>query len=507
MARVERPQTRRPRRRDDATSVAGTELVVDVGAPAHGGHAVARADGRVIFVRHALPGERVRVRVTQGRPGDSFWRADAVEVLEASADRVEPPCPLAVPGGCGGCDLQHVAVTAQREWKATVVTDLLQRVGRLAPDDLPQVVVEALPGAGRGDNLRWRGRLRFAVAPDGSLGLRSHRGHRVVPIEDCLVATPEVMSTGVTRVRWPGATEVAVATGDDATVVAVQRDSAAATVPPVDWARPDGVGLIVTSAVPPGAPPDDPRPRPPHRAGRSWVSHTVAGVEGSFRVSGAGFWQAHPGAAATYVGAVRDALAPQRGQTVLDLYSGSGLFAAALADDVGNTGRVVSVEGDPSAVADARRNLHARPQVEIIEGDVVAALHALAPPATTQAAEETEDEQSPLDGAVLDPPRAGAGHAVVDALCALEPQRVAYVACDPAALARDVARFAGHGYRLSGLRAFDAFPMTHHVECVATLTRGPVPTAAAGDTPIGQDGRSDAAADRPAPDPTIDEGS
>jgi tRNA/tmRNA/rRNA uracil-C5-methylase (TrmA/RlmC/RlmD family) len=438
----------------------GLEAVVEVGAPAHGGHAVARlpdggVPGRVIFVRHALPGELVRVRVTEGGERDRFWRADAVEVLRASPDRVRPPCPVAGPGGCGGCDLQHVSPPAQHRWKAAVVADVLARIGRLDPAGIPPFTVEPLPGPGAEDGLRWRGRVRFAVGPGGRLGFRRHRSHDVVPVEDCPVTRLDVLATGVTGSRWPGAREVAVATGDDGRVVRVVPregvDPARAVAR--GWRRPAGTGLVVspaTSAGPAAA---------GLRRGRSRVAHDVAGVPVRLRVGHEGFWQPHPAAPAAYVSAVRDVLRAAPGDRVADLYSGVGLFAAALAADVGPDGEVVAVEADPRAVADARRSLHDVAQVRLVAVRVEEALGAGEVPAGA--------------GVVLDPPRAGAGLGVVDALAGLRPPAVAYVACDPAALARDVARFREHGYRLSSLRAFDAFPMTHHVECVAGLT--PVP--------------------------------
>jgi tRNA/tmRNA/rRNA uracil-C5-methylase (TrmA/RlmC/RlmD family) len=178
-------------------------------------------------------------------------------------------------------------------------------------------------------------------------------------------------------------------------------------------------------------------------AGRTWLVHAD------------GFWQVHPAAAQTFVGAVRDALAPAQGESLLDLYSGAGLFAGALAPLVGGAGRVVTIESGRSAVADARRNLRDLPWVRIEQGRVEAVLRRLG--------------LRSVDLVVLDPTRAGAGAKVVRDIVALGPRAVAYVACDPAALARDVRTFRDRGYRLTALRAFDAYPMTHHVECVATL--------------------------------------
>src|SRR3954449_5066009 len=191
----------------------GTEFEVTVGPVAHGGHCVARHEGRVVFVRHTLPGERVVVRVTEDRhPG--FCRADAVEVLEASPDRVERPCPHSGPGLCGGCDWQHVAPAAPRELKAAVVREQLARLAGL-PD--VELTVEELSGG----PLRWRSRARFAVDRSGAAGLRRHRSHDVVRLDDCPI-TVEPAAQAVLQQRWPGAGAVDVAI-DSAGVLTTTR--------------------------------------------------------------------------------------------------------------------------------------------------------------------------------------------------------------------------------------------------------------------------------------------
>lgn len=173
---------------------------------AHGGFCVARHEGRAIFVRHALPGEMVRVRVSEGGAEDTFWRADAIEVLTPSPDRVEPPCPYAGPGRCGGCDWQHVAVPAQRELKAAVVAEQLRRLAGIERD----VVVEAVAGvpAGEPAGLGWRTRVTYAVDEQGRAGLRPHRSHEVIPVEFCLIAHPGVRALDVEAKRWDGVASV-----------------------------------------------------------------------------------------------------------------------------------------------------------------------------------------------------------------------------------------------------------------------------------------------------------
>jgi tRNA/tmRNA/rRNA uracil-C5-methylase (TrmA/RlmC/RlmD family) len=360
-----------------------------------------------VFVRHALPGERVRARVTEGREGDSFWRADAVEILERSPDRVTPPCPHAGPGACGGCDWQHASLDAQRRIKASVLTEQLRRVGGIDR----AVEVEELPG--RADGSGWRTRVRFAVDAAGRPGLRRYRSHQVEPVDTCVIAHPAVLDTGVLVEEWPGSSEVSV------------------VVP-----NTTGEALIRTGV-------DEPGDRVRERVlGRDYATPTD------------GFWQVHPAAAEALAVAVRDALTPRPGEVLLDLYAGSGLFAGVLAPLIGETGRVVAVEGDPEALAAAADNLRDLPWVTSVGGDVAAALRSLT---------------DPVDLVVLDPPRAGAGAEVVVAITERRPRRVAYVSCDPATLARDLRTFAEHGYGLADLRAFDLFPHTHHVESLAVL--------------------------------------
>lgn len=392
-------------------SLVGVRYEVEVGPVAHGGHCVARHEGRVVFVRHALPGERVVVEVTEGEERSRFLRGDAVEVLAASPDRVVPPCPFAGPGRCGGCDFQHVRLPAQRGLKAAVVREQLTRLAGVERE----VTVEAV--AGDAEGLDWRTRVQFAVVPDGTLGLRKHRSHDVVPLDRCLISHPDLPA--VLERRWPGAetVEARCSTDGDQLVVESTRSTVLVEGPEV-------------------------------------LRETVG--ERTFEVTGSGFWQVHPGAAGVLVDAVMSALDPRPGEHALDLYAGVGLFSAFLADRVGEAGQVVAVESDAVAVDDARRNLADLTGVDVVEDRV------------ERAARRGLLGQR-CDVVVLDPPRVGARRPVVEAVCATGARAVAYVACDPAALARDVAVFGEHGYRLASLRAFDIFPMTHHVECVALL--------------------------------------
>src|SRR4051794_503376 len=408
----------------------GREFEVEVGPVAHGGHCVARHEGRVVFVRHTLPGERVLVRVTEDRHA-GFCRADAIEVLEAHPARVERPCPYSGPGRCGGCDWQHVAHEEQRRLKAAVLREQLTRLAHVQDVD---VVVEELPGG----PLRWRSRARFAVDRGGAPGLRRHRSHDVVPLDDCPI-TVEPAARAVLDRRWPGAGAVDDATGAAGVVPTTRRDRRGKPQP--------------TRVLRPGS---DLPEQPTGRTGR-----TAAGRD--WEVEGTGFWQVHPGAADALVAAVSGFAQVRPGDTVLDLYAGAGLFGGALAPGVGPGGRVVCVEADPAACAAADANLAGLRQAEVWQGEIdVEGLAGL-----------LEELDGAPDVVVLDPPRAGLGAPGSRLLASTGARAIVYVACDPASLARDVGAMSTGGYQLTALRAFDAFPMTGHVECVALLEPPP----------------------------------
>ena len=426
--------------------------VVEVTASdvAHGGWCVARpADGPVLFVRHALPGERVMARVTEVT--SRLVRAEAVEILAPSPDRIAPPCPHAHPGGCGGCDWQHATLSAQRVIKAAVIRQQLRRMAGLDRE----VTVEALPGDQDGDQnpaagLGWRTRVQFAVRDDGVAGLRAHRSHRIIDVGECLIAHPGLTDLGLTKRQWPGeaSVEALVATGSGERAVIVSPGRSAGTA-----AEQVSADTVLR------------RPRPQnHRLtpvrGRGYLSQHAAGRD--WRVSAGAFWQVHPAAADTLTAAVLAALEPQPGDVALDLYCGVGLFAGVLAPAVGPGGMVVGVEADDAAVRDARHNLREWPWARVHKGDVASVL--------------TRGPLPPARLAVADPPRSGLAREVIEYLSAGQNgvDRFVYVSCDPATLARDIGLLTGRGWALDGLRAFDAFPMTHHVECVATLTAGAV---------------------------------
>ncbi|CAL9544791.1 class I SAM-dependent RNA methyltransferase [Streptomyces radiopugnans] len=443
-----------------APSLVGREYEVEIGPVAHGGHCIARTEeGRVLFVRHALPGERVVAKVTEGREDSRFLRADAVEILEPSKDRVEAPCPFAGPGLCGGCDWQHAAPGAQRRLKASVIAEQLARLAGLTAEDAGwDGTVEPAPGdkVPKGEVPAWRTRVHYSVDDEGRAGLLRHRSHEVQPIDRCLIAAPGVSELGVEKRRWPqiAIVDATAATGSgDRQVVLTPRPGG--RLPLVELDRPVSV---LRGEEPRGRGAERGGERTVHRVhGRPFVRERAVGR--TWRISAGGFWQVHPKAADLLVEAVMTGLTPRRGEMALDLYCGAGLFAGALAERVGEKGAVLGIESSKRAVEDARHNLADLDRVRIERGNVEQVL-----PRTgiTEA-----------DIVVLDPPRSGAGRKTVRQVASLGPRRIAYVACDPAALARDLAYFREEGYVPHFLRAFDLFPMTHHVECVAVLKPAP----------------------------------
>jgi 23S rRNA (uracil1939-C5)-methyltransferase len=381
---------------------------------AKGGEGLARDDsGRVVFVRGALPGELVSVTIDEQRK--DFARGHVVDVLEPHELRVSPPCPH-VAEGCGGCDLQHAAPELQRALKVDVVLDALRRIGRVAEPPTPRVVALG--------ERAYRTTLRAVVAreADSRVALRQRSSHAAVPIDDCLVLHPLLVEL-VDTLRAPGALEVTLRCGartGERLVLADPADSALHGLPADVRVGPDAV-----------------------------FHEEVAGVR--FRVSARSFFQARPDGADALVVAVREALgeALSSNATLLDAYSGVGLFSATLGRDAG---RVIAVEQSASSIADARHNLRSLD-------------------ATIVASEVERWGPEPVDVIVADPARAGLGKAGAAALAATGAPRLALVSCDPAAFARDTALLRDLGYGLASLCVVDLFGHTSHVEVVSRFDR------------------------------------
>ncbi len=463
-------------------SINTLHLTVTVGPVAHGGHCVARHDGRVIFVRHGIPGETVEIALTEHEDDAKFWRADVTRVVEASPHRVGHFWPAAdalraATGNVapiGGAEFGHITRTGQLELKTAVVREQLERLGGLSTETLDELFsagvedVDATGSAEQQAGFGWRTRVGFAVTPSGKLGMHAHRSHTIVPIQEMPLAVPAVNELRLWELDFTGIERVEIAAPANGSGVLV-------LLAPVHGLSEKAAGGAVKriaralGALP--TPPSVARWNPENSAievvnGRGWVKETTDDHE--FRVTGDGFWQIHRKAPKVLTDAALGYLLQggylNDGADAADLYAGAGLFTAPLADAVGSDGSVLSVEGSPGTSRDARKNLHASEQVEILQGRVEKILGT-----QSRASHTAAGQRRRFDAVVLDPPRAGAGKAVVRALVATSPQAIAYVSCDPAAFARDVKYFANAGWTVDKLRAFDLYPHTHHVETVALL--------------------------------------
>ena len=386
----------------------GQIVELQIGPIAHGGHFVARYNGQVIFVRHGISDELVKIKITA--VSAKIAHADVVEVVTPSPNRVSPPCIYA--GRCGGCDFQHINIEKQRDLKVSIVKEQFLRIGKIDLDllgiDLKMSAVEPI------DGLHWRTRMDFAVSPNGQIGFFGARSNEVVEIKDCLIADSRMDVAGLANRSWKSDARVEV-TVSSTNEVSVMRSGRSISGP-------------------------------------TQIVEQVGG--NSFKIAPNAFWQSHKAAPVELVKAVMTLLEIKKNDHICDLYSGVGLFAAALLKEVSDLGFVTLIESDKTAVADARRIFANKQNVKILQGLVAQQL-----PIVKRA-----------DLILLDPPRTGAGEVVVKQMVKFGPRKILYVACDPAALARDAKTLAESGYKLDHIQAFDLFPMTQHIECVASFS-------------------------------------
>lgn len=376
--------------------------------PVHGGHVLGRIDGRVVFIRHGAPGELVNAVITDR---GKVWRGEVVEVLEPHPQRIEVPWRNAGPGGVGA-ELAHLNLPAQREWKHDVIVDALQRIGKM---ELP-VFVHAVDAS---DGWGYRTRIDLTTDDHGRASMFAYRSNALIPLTEMPLAHPRIEQLEIFSQRWPVNVRLsAVGPSADAGVVLIDGDG------------------------PPGHP--------------ATVWERVGSYE--YQVDAAGFWQPHHKAPETLIAAVKDAVGDINSATVFDLYCGAGLFTQPLADWVGPSGRMFGVEGHPRAYVNARENTAHLDQARIHMGDVNEVLKGDLLP-------------KQADVVVLDPPRVGARPETMKRIMAVQPLKIVYVSCDPAALARDLNVAAEGGYFAKRVEAYDLFPHTHHIESVVTLMR------------------------------------
>jgi 23S rRNA (uracil1939-C5)-methyltransferase len=407
-------------------------LVLELTAMAHGGSALGRHEGRVIFVPYAIPGERVRVELVEEH--QRWARARLLEVVQPSPHRVQPPCPYFGQDKCGGCQWQHIDYEEQLRLKVQVTADQFLRIGEL------EVAVEEPIGAE--EPWSYLNHTQFYVTDDGHLGYLTADGREVIPVEECYIIEPLLDDLwAALDMYWPQLYRLSLrcgaATGE--LMAIFELDHYEDFDIEVDF--PVSCVLLLAdgdTAVLMGE---------PH------FREEVAGRE--YRISAGSVFQVNSGGAEALLDVVRELLAPAGDETLLDLYSGVGLFGLSLA---GQVKRVIAVEADPGAAADFAHNARDLANVELRQGEVQEALSGIG---------------EPVHLLVLDPPRAGAGQGVLNEVVRLAPGRIAYVSADPASLARDTRHLVGGGYRLERLQPVDLFPQTFRIGSVALFVREP----------------------------------
>ena len=515
----------------------GQTLTVTCEAPAHGGAFVARTEQGVIFVRHGIVGEQAEVRITAIGPKRRFYFADVISVpvpslarrphpwiqADALATDEERAAATGVPELLGGMEYGHISLAEQRRYKTDIVRTQINRLGGLPLESplLTNLMVEELPLRDNNEGLSWRTRVRYNVtkvrtepgdqknsgkkspAVTWRVGMHPYRASQPVPVVDFPLAAPELRNLELEKLNLRGVREVEATVSSRGRVllqfIVDPRFSIEEVAKDVEQQASDAWGLLSKRKIslfftPQSTSNGKPKRRRPGSAHspyrrvpegdqllgaglRSVTEEVTFGSRRfSYQVSAGGFWQIHRAAPSTMVGTMLTMLRPQEGECTLDLYAGAGLFTAALADAVGATGTVVSIEGSPVTHKDARSNFapdgcsrtenSADTRIEVIRGDVARHLVDL------KTALEF-GEIPAIDAVVLDPSREGANRTTLERLDALDPKRILYVACDPASLGRDTGILRDLGWDMVQLRAFDMYPNTHHVESVALFERAP----------------------------------
>lgn len=515
----------------------GQTLTVTCEAPAHGGAFVARTEQGVIFVRHGIVGEQAEVRITAIGPKRRFYFADVISVpvpslarrahpwiqADALATEEERAAATGVPELLGGMEYGHINLDEQRRYKTDIVRTQINRLGGLPLESplLTNLMVEELPLRDNNEGLSWRSRVRYNVtkvrahnseeqnggkkspAVTWRVGMHPYRASQPVPVVDFPLAATELRNLQLEQLNLRGVREVEATVSSRGRVllqfIVDPRFSIEEVAKDIEQQAADAWGLLAkrkislffTPQATSNGKPKRRRPGSSHTpyrrvpegdqllgAGLRSVTEevTFGSRRFSYQVSAGGFWQIHRAAPSTMVGTMLTMLRPQEGECTLDLYAGAGLFTAALADAVGATGTVVSIEGSPVTHKDARSNFapdgcsrtenSADTRIEVIRGDVARHLVDL------KTALEF-GEIPAIDAVVLDPSREGANRTTLERLDALDPKRILYVACDPASLGRDTGILRELGWDMVQLRAFDMYPNTHHVETVALFERAP----------------------------------
>jgi tRNA/tmRNA/rRNA uracil-C5-methylase (TrmA/RlmC/RlmD family) len=383
------------------------------------GVCISHIDGQVVFIRHGIPSEIVEIKITN--INKTFLRGDVINVIKPSLDRVIPPCKYYKPGnlGCGGCDFQHINPIRQRLLKSELIREQFLRLCNI--DIGKDFIIEEVS-----DVINWRTRVSLTTDNNGNVGFLSNRSNNVIPIKDCIVVNQSLLLPSLTNKKWKSNHKIDIS-GNEFGYKTIS------TYPiPIISRNNRNIKKIETLIE-----------------GNDILYEYV--LNKKIQVSHSSFWQGHKKSPEILSLIVKKLCNANKGNHILDLYGGVGLFTSSLVDDVGYDGKIDLIEISPSSINNAIYNFKNYSNVNIIKGLV----------------EDVLIKIKSADIVVLDPPRSGASKDVVNKIIKLNPMKIIYVSCDSASLARDSKYLIELGYNLKSLHAFDLFPMTYHVECVA----------------------------------------
>ena len=384
----------------------GDIVTLNIGKIVHGGHFIARHNNQVVFVRHGISGEISNVKITSINSKLAF--GDAIEILKKSKDRVKSPCKYSKPGGCGGCDFQHISPEIQKNLKKIIIQDQFNRIAKI--DINPEVIsTEPLTG------LNWRSRLDLAISNNGKTGLYSHRSNEIIEIDECLIAVEQINKSKVFSKYWNTSDRLSISVSSENELNVNQA----------------GKNIL----------------------GSDELKEVVD--DNTYTISAKSFWQSHKNAPRLLLQQVRKYAKIKLGDRICDLYGGAGLFTAPMAKLTGEAGEVHLIERDNDCIKDAKKMFKTKKNIIIHHGKV----------------EQKLGKIKNIDIIILDPPRNGAGKQVIHQIIDKKPKSIVYVSCDPTSLARDTKILIDNNYTLSNVLGLDLFPMTHHIECIASFIK------------------------------------
>jgi tRNA/tmRNA/rRNA uracil-C5-methylase (TrmA/RlmC/RlmD family) len=380
-------------------------ITLSIGPIAHGGHFIARYNGQVIFVRHAITDEIAIVKITS--IGSKIAFGDAIEILKPSKDRVIAPCKYSSPELCGGCDFQHISTAAQLKLKQLVVEEQFERIANIKIS--PEIL-----NAGIVSGLHWRTHLDFAISNNGKVGLYSFKTKEVVEIDECLIAVNAINQLDIFKSKWDGDERLSVFASSLREVSIHRSDQKI--------------------------------------SGPSKINEVVEG--NSYTISHGSFWQSHKNAPKILIKKIIEFANLELGDRVCDLYGGVGLFTAPILKVIGEIGEIHLIESNSRCIKDAKKIFENKKNVIIHHGKV----------------EQKLGKIKNIDVIIMDPPRTGATKQVINQIIEKKARSIVYISCDPASLARDTKVLLKNYYSLEKIVGIDLFPMTQHIECIASFT-------------------------------------